>query len=183
MKSDQKKLLELVKECQQGKREAQKALYKMHYSFSLGLCMRYASSKEQAQEVMNDGFVKVFKYIQKYDEKRPFIPWLKRILINCAIDNYHVEKRKIQEDELEKGIDRVGSDSTISDITYNEMLEIIRILPPAYQTVFNLRAIEGYKHEEIAKLLNISVGTSKSNFSRAKEKLRKYLDTYFEIES
>jgi len=155
----------------------------MHYSFSFGLCMRYAKSKEQAQEVMNDGFMKVFKYIEKFDENKPFLPWLKKILINCAIDRYNAEQKKIRESDLNEGIENLGADNTLSDITYNEMLEMIRVLPPAYQTVFNLRAIEGYKHEEIAKLLNISVGTSKSNFSRAKQKLRKYLDTYFEIDS
>jgi RNA polymerase sigma factor (sigma-70 family) len=183
LNSDQKILKELIKECQRGKREAQKALYKMHYSFSLGICMRYATSKEQAQEVMNDGFMKVFKYIEKFDSDRPFLPWLKQILVNCSIDSYNKEQKRVKEDDLESGMNKGGGDSTLDEITYDEMLEMIRELPAAYQTVFNLRAIEGYKHEEIAEMLGISVGTSKSNFSRAKEKLRKYLDTYFEIGS
>lgn len=163
-----------------GEREAQKALYETYYSFSLGLCMRYTNSKEQAQEVMNDGFMKVFKYIGKFDKSRPFLPWLKKILINCSIDNNRKEQNRVEAYDLEKGENKAGADSALDDIAYDEMLDMVRKLPPAYQAVFNLRAIEGYKHEEIARMLGISVGTSKSNFSRAKEKLRNYLDTYFE---
>lgn len=171
----------LIGECKDNKREAQKALYKMHFSFSLSICMRYANSKGEAQEMMNDGFIKVFQYIKKFDESRPFKPWLKRILLNAAIDHFRKNKKHKEEVELEEGLNESVKDSVLESITYDEMLEIVRQLPPAYRTVFNLRAIEGYQHEEIAKMLSISVGTSKSNYARAKKKLQIHLNAYFEV--
>lgn len=153
----------------------------MHYSFSMSLCMRYANSLEEAQEIMNDGFMKVFQYIKKFDTLRPFKPWLKRILLNTSIDYFHKHRSKLEEVELEEGINETDDQSALDLISYEEMLDLVRKLPPVYRTVFNLRAIEGYKHEEIAEMLKISVGTSKSNYARAKEKLKKYLNTYFEV--
>ncbi|UZR96559.1 RNA polymerase sigma factor [Chondrinema litorale] len=172
----------LIGECKEGKRDAQKALYKMHFSFAMSICMRYANSKAEAQEMMNDGFLKVFKYIKKFDELRPFKPWLKTILLNAAIDHLKKHSKALEEVELEEGINESVKDSIIESITYDEMLEIVRKLPTAYRTVFNLRAIEGYQHDEIARMLKISVGTSKSNYARAKKKLQIHLNAYFEVE-
>ena len=144
--------------------------------------MRYANSKNEAQEMMNDGFLKVFKYIKKFDEQRPFKPWLKTILLNAAIDHLKKHSKELDEVELEEGINESVKDSILESITYDEMLEIVRKLPTAYRTVFNLRAIEGYQHDEIARMLKISVGTSKSNYARAKKKLQIHLNAYFEVE-
>jgi RNA polymerase sigma-70 factor (ECF subfamily) len=174
---------DIIAACQEQKREAQKALFKMHYSFAMGICMRYANSKEEAQEIMNDGFMKMFQYIKKFDLKRPFRPWLKQVLVNCAVDHFRKNLKHRNQVELEEGIDEVTIESALDDITYNEMLDLVRKLPPAYRTVFNLHAIEGFKHEEIARMLNISEGTSKSNYARAKEKLQKHLNAYFEVGS
>jgi RNA polymerase sigma-70 factor (ECF subfamily) len=155
----------------------------MHYSFAMSICIRYADSKEEAQEIMNDGFMKVFQYIKKFDVKRSFRPWLKRVLINCALNHFYKNQKYQHQVELEEGLNESVEESTLDAITYNEMLELVRKLPPAYRTVFNLHAIEGYKHEEIARLLKISEGTSKSNYARAKEKLQKHLNAYFEVGS
>ena len=153
----------------------------MHYSYSMSVCMRYANSVEEAKEIMNDGFMKVFQYIKKFDATKPFRPWLKRILVNAAIDLINRNKKHLNEVELEEGVNESNTDSVLDSISYNEMLEIVRKLPPAYRTVFNLRAIEGYQHDEIAEMLDISVGTSKSNYARAKQKLQQHLSAYFEV--
>lgn len=181
MDIDREILKELITGCPRDKRRAQRAFYKMHYSFSMGVCVRYTNSIEQAKEVMNDGFIRVFKHIDKFDSNRPFQPWLKRILINCSIDNHNNEQNRIKEEDFEKAKNIEYDDYILDDMSYREMLGVMRELPPAYQAVFNLRVIEGYKHGEIAKMLDISIGTSKSNFSRARESLRKRLNTYYEM--
>lgn len=171
----------LIKGCIKQDRASQKDLYKALYSYALGICMRYSDTKEEAQEIMNDGFMKVFQRIEKYDQQRPFQPWFSRILINTAIDHFTRKEKYGFEISLEDSFDRETGQTIEGDIAYDEMLEIIRKLPPQYRAVFNLRAIEGYQHDEIAEILGISIGTSKSNYARAKAKLQQYLNVYFEI--
>jgi len=169
----------LIKGCQKNERKAQKALYKLHYSYGMSLCMRYAGTLEEAQEVMNDGFMKVFQYIKNFDAQRPFRPWLKRILINTAIDFFHKNRKQVPVVGLDHGLEQSGPDVLQEGLSYQELVALVQQLPPAYRTVFNLRAIEGYTHQEIAQMLGISEGTSKSNYARAKEKLQKSLVAHF----
>ena len=130
---------------------------------------------------MNDGFMKVFQRIKKYDRQRPFKPWFTRVLINTAIDHFKKKEKYAFETPLDESVE-LGSEQTIEgNMAYEEILEMVRKLPPQYRAVFNLRAIEGYQHDEVAEILGISVGTSKSNYARAKAKLQHYLDVYFEI--
>ncbi|MEQ9290331.1 MAG: sigma-70 family RNA polymerase sigma factor [Cyclobacteriaceae bacterium] len=176
-------ILSILKGCQKNKRDAQKELYQHYYSYSLSICLRFSNDREDAVEIMNDGFMKVFNYINKFDITKPLEPWLRRIMINCAVDNYNKTKKLKEQVELEDSMpDALNDDSIMAKISYDEMLTIVRKLPDAYRTVFNLIAIEGYKHREVAKMLNISEGTSKSNYNRAKAKLKDYLNVYFEIE-
>jgi len=165
------------------KRESQKDLYKHYYSYSLSICLRFSYDRDDAVLIMNDGFMKVFKYINKFDLSKPFEPWLRRIMINSAVDNYNKSKKEKDNMELDDSLVEVSADTAIMDkINYEEMLELVRKLPDAYRTVFNLIAIEGYKHREVAVMLNITEGTSKSNYNRAKKKLQGYLNIYFEIQ-
>ena len=180
MEPKNKDIIKLIEGCRRRDRASQKSLYQTYYSFSMGLCIRYANSKEEAQEIMNDAFMKVFKYIEKFDSSKPFKPWLKRILVNTAVDYFNKSKHHQQNVDIEPYLFKTIDNSTSEAISYHDMLTIIQQLPNAYRTVFNLRAIEGYKHEEIAKILGISVGTSKSNYARAKGKLQQFLITYFE---
>lgn len=183
MDNTNKKIAQLLKACVKNKREAQKELYKQFYSYSMSICMRYSHSREEAVEIMNDGFLKVFTYLKKFDMDKPFQPWLRRILINCAIDYFKKENKHTFQVELEEALGAESSlETQLDSITYDEMLELIRRLSPAYRTVFNLHAIEGYKHEEIAEKLGISVGTSKSNYSKARKKLQEYLYMFFEVD-
>ena len=171
----------LIDACIKRDRKAQKELYKMHFSYAMNICMRYSQSVEEAKEIMNDGFMKVFQYLEKFDRQRPFKPWLSKILITSAIDHFNKNNRYKVETELEEGIMKESSENILDTISYEEMLEIVRKLPLRYQTVFNLKAIEGYKHEEIAQMLGISVGASKSNYAKAKQKLQSLLSTYFGV--
>lgn len=171
----------LLAACIKHDRLAQRELYVQYYNYAMSICIRYAKSREEAAEIMNDGFMKIFKYLSSYDPKQAFNPWLRRIMINCSID--HLRKSNLEQElrstqELESTL---AEDEQYKQLQYEELLTIIQKLSPAYRTVFNLYAIEGYKHEEIAEQLNISVGTSKSNYHKAKAKLQEYLKIYFEV--
>ncbi len=184
MRNDSAEIHSLIKACKKNDRAAQKALYKMYFSYAMSIAMRYANYHEEAQEIMNDGFLKVFKHMNSFDESKDFKPWLRKILINVSIDHFKKMEKKIEEHwvGLEKEMYNVKSDEQ-DQLSYQEVLMLIRKLPPAYRTVFNLRAIEGYTHEEIATQLGISVGTSKSNYARAREKLKNALGALFIVES
>jgi len=173
-------IVQLIKGCINSNRESQKTLYQHFYSFCMGVCMHYARSREDAVEMMNDGFLKVFTYIGKFDINRPFKPWLKKIMINSAID--HLKKYKPQETESLENEMKVFSDAgQIEAMSYNDLIDLIRKLPPSYRAVFSLHALEGYKHEEVAEMLDIHVGTSKSNYAKALIKLQEFLAVYFEV--
>ena len=122
--------------------------------------------------------MKIFTNLKKFDLSRPFKPWLRKILINTCINNFRKKRISFAVD-LEEAKNQVTSDEILSGISYNEILDMIRKLSPAYRTVFNLYVIEGYKHEEISEMLDISVGTSKSNLSKAKKNMQLILKDFF----
>lgn len=170
-------LEEIIKGCRKHRIESQKELYQMFYAYGMSITLRYADSRNQAAGILNDAFMKVFENMEKYDPGRPFKPWLRRILVNTAINHYHKNKSRLTWEELDLNGEETGQNETIiSDISYREIIEMIQQLSPAYRTVFNLHVIEGFKHEEIAEMLGISIGTSKSNLARARMKLRARLE-------
>lgn len=130
--------------------------------------------------LLNESFMKVFKNLKSFDLTRAFKPWLRTILVNTCINNFR--KKKIHFDEEEIQENQAGVEEILSGISYQEIIELIRKLPPAYRTVFNLYVIEGYKHEEISTMLDITIGTSKSNLFKAKKQMRAILKEYFDID-
>ena len=163
-------------------RGSQKMLYQEFYAYGMSICLRYADNRDEAAEILNDGFMKVFQNIARFDLTRPFKPWLRRIIVNTAINHYHQKNRAIKAEELNRVNQNATEEKILSGISYDEILEMLRKLPPAYRTVFNLHVIEGYKHEEIAAMLGVSVGTSKSNLFKAKEQLKRILNNFFETD-
>jgi RNA polymerase sigma factor (sigma-70 family) len=156
-------------------RRSQELLYKQFYGYAMSICLRYTRSREEAKEILNDGFLKVFTKLESFDVSRPFKTWLSRIMINTALDHYRQEVRRDVFDDVEVA-EQVSVDETvISKLSHEELVGLIQRLTPAYRLVFSLSVIDGYTHEEIAEQLNISVGASKSNLSRAREKLREML--------
>lgn len=149
----------------------------MFYAYGMSITLRYADTREQGAAILNDAFMKVFENIKKYDERRSFKPWLRKIIINTAIDHYHKEQKQPDVMDLESSEHAMAEDETvISGISYQEIIEMMQQLSPAYRAVFNLYVIEGFNHEEIAGMLGISVGTSKSNLAKAKRNLRVILE-------
>lgn len=172
-------LNEIIKGCWKRHRKSQKELYKMFYAYGMSIALRYTDSREEAAEVLNDAFMKVFDNIKSFDLERPFKPWLRRIVINTAINHFHKHKKDLELVELDlTGSKAVSEEVIISGISYGEIVDMVQQLTPAYRTVFNLYVIENFTHEEIADVLGISVGTSKSNLSKAKRNLRSILEKH-----
>lgn len=175
MQTKDSQLKLILEGCRRGERLAQRMLFQQFYSYGMSLCLRYATNKEEAQEMLNDGFFKVLTKINKYNPAFPFRPWLKTVLVHAAID-YHRRKKKFFTKEIEDENEEFLIESDVLDsLAYEDLIRVVQQLPPAYQTVFNLYVIEGYKHHEIAQQLNINEGTSKSNLAKAKKKLQTLL--------
>jgi len=171
----EEELHQLIRGCIKQDRKCQKMLYKAFYGFAMGICLRYANNRDEAAEVMNQGFFKVFTHIDRFDMTRPFKAWLGKIMMNVSIDFYRANLKMAYTDDLEKAEHISDGDVTDKNLHYNDLLAMVHQLPPAYRTVFNLFAIEGYSHEEIAEMLNINTGTSKSNLHKARQKLKKMI--------
>ncbi len=167
-------LIDIIQGCKKGHRASQKELYKRFYNYGMKVCARYASNDEEAKEVLNDSFVKVFQKIDRhYDFSLSFKAWLNKILVNTAIDHYRKQQHQVKVSSLASESLHISyEDDALDKISAEEILLLVRELPPAYRLVFNLHVVEGYKHHEIAQQLGISEGTSKSNLSKARVHLR-----------
>nr|WP_294948718.1 sigma-70 family RNA polymerase sigma factor [uncultured Mucilaginibacter sp.] len=165
-------LHQLIRGCVKQDRKCQKMLYKAFYGFSMGICLRYANNRDEAAEVMNQGFFKVYTHIERFDMTRPFKAWLGRIMMNVSIDYYRANLKMAYTDDLDKAEHLTDGELVDRNLNYEDLLRMVQQLPQAYRTVFNLFAIDGYSHEEIGDMLNISPGTSKSNLHKARQKLK-----------
>jgi RNA polymerase sigma factor (sigma-70 family) len=148
----------------------------------MSICLRYADTRDEAAEILNDGFMKIFNSLNKFDFNKPFKPWLRKILVNLSINRYHQRQRQVETEEITESNNESDGEKILSSIAYQEVIEMLHKLPPSYRAVFNLHVIEGYSHEEIATMLNISIGTSKSNLFKAKEHLKKIVGEFFEVD-
>jgi len=171
----EEELHQLIRGCIKQERGSQKALYKVFYGFSMGICLRYTGNREEAAEVMNQGFFKVFTHLESYDPARPFKAWLGKIMMNVSIDYYRANLKMAYTEDLDKAEHLSDGDLTDKKLNYDDLLKMVQKLPNAYRTVFNLFAIDGYSHDEIAAMLNITSGTSKSNLHKARQKLKQMI--------
>lgn len=177
----------LIRKCQDNDRAAQSEVYKMFSSTLFAVCLRYSKNYEDAQDTFQEGFITIFNKIKLYRFEGSFEGWLKRIMVNVCIakhrnKNYlYVVNEEITSDTVDVSDEVSSHEETddnlkdLKDLTYNEILTFVQQLPDRYRQVFNLYVVDELSHQEIANLLQISVGTSKSNLSRAKEKLKELL--------
>ncbi len=170
---------QLIERCKKQDRAAQKILYDRYAGLMLAICTRYVYERSEAQDILQEGFLKIFLKISEFEGRGSFEGWLKRVIINTAIthyhksskhNKYHYEISDVQETRFET------EKYSESEFTRDELFNVLNSLPEGYKVVFNLYAIEGYKHKEIGKLLNIDINTSKSQYSRAKKLIRKKLN-------
>lgn len=165
----------LIEACVRKERWAQQLLYEKYYSKMMGVCLRYSNNKEDALDILHEGFIKVFKNIGKYQIGTSLTAWIHRLMVNTAIDYYRKSIRRRTEDISAAYDLSAGGADAISQCTEKEILEAVQELSPAYRAVFNLYVIEGYPHKEIANKLNITESTSRSNLVKARLKLKAIL--------
>jgi RNA polymerase sigma-70 factor (ECF subfamily) len=168
--------------CAQNSRESQKVIYGSFYGYAMAICDRYTNNQEDAVEILNDGFLKIFKEIHHYhpayaDVVSSFKGWLRKIMVYTAIDHFRKYHKHRMVTELDHVVYQVPavSENAVEKLSYEEIIRAVQELSPGYRTVFNLFVIEGLSHDEIAHHLGISVGTSKSNLSKARKQLQKIL--------
>jgi len=171
-----------IERCAMNNRESQKKIYSSFYGYAMAVCDRYTHSQEDAVEILNDGFLKIFKEIHRYkpaysDVVSSFKGWLRKIMVYTAIDHFRKNQKHQFTTDVDNGVIQVssGGEDALDKISYEEIIRSIQDLTPGYRTVLNLFIIEGFTHEEISEKLGISVGTSKSNLAKARRQLQKIL--------
>ncbi len=184
--AETKHLQALIDGCLKGDRRSQQAIHKMFYGKMKAVCMRYTRDSDQAMDVLQEGFLKVFNNLDRYTGVGSFEGWMRRIMVNLSIDRFRRLKHDLillgeQNDienwggEVEEDSDDSDENEEIYDITPEQIIDAMQQLTPAYRTVFNLYVYEDYTHQDIAEALGISVGTSKSNYAKAKKNMKKLL--------
>lgn len=170
--------IELIVACKAGENKAQYELYKKYYGFLMSICLRYKNDKPSAEAALNLGFFKIITKLDKYNDKVPFTAWMHRIMINTLIDEYRKEKRNKEMFDYDENYllisDKNSSELNLATLNFDteELTVMIKSLSEVTQKVFNLYAIDGYKHVEIAKILNIKEGTSRWHLSTARKELK-----------
>src|ERR1700712_3238701 len=164
---------DLVKRCKANERKAQELLYKHFASKMMGVCLRYATDRMEAEDMLQNGFIKVFQKIDDYRGDGSFEGWIRRIMVHSSIEYYRKYHKMVQLVDIEDAAAYTSVDSSsLSKLAANDLMALIHQLAPGYRIVFNLYAIEGYSHREIAEMTGISEGASKSQLSRARAVLK-----------
>ena len=168
-------LFQLIKGCVRGDRKSQETVYRMYAKDLYAVCLSYANDASMAQDMLQEGFMKVFRSIKTFDNKGSFEGWVRRIVVNTAIDHLRREKRILNYVDDDKTSHFADDPSVYKHLDLEHLLSFIRQLPEGARTILNLFAVEGYSHKEIAEKLSISVGTSKSQYNRAKHLLNELI--------
>ncbi len=159
-------LQELIEECKKQNAKAQSVLYKRYSNVLFGICLKYSPNRAEAEDNLQDAFITIFSRIEQYKGKGSFEGWIKRITVNTALQKYR--KKKAFDISNEQQIEDVDVEIEETKVPLDFLLKIIQELPDRYRLVFNLYVLDGYSHKEIAEMLEISDGTSKSNLARAR---------------
>jgi len=162
----------LLEGCKNGDRKAQESLYKALASKMMGVCMRYAKDTFEAEDILQMGFVKVFQKVSEFRSDGSFEGWIRRIMVNTAIETYRKNLRSLNVVNIDEVYDQPQSTFDMGKLELNDLMKLVQQLSNGYRIVFNMYAIEGYSHKEIAKKLGISEGASKSQLSRARAILK-----------
>lgn len=165
----------LLNGCKRGERKAQEMLYRAVAAKMFNVCLRYASSDEEAQDMMQNGFIKVFKSLSSFRGEGSFEGWIRRVIVHTAIEMYRKNCREQYKVKLDEVFDQEQQVFDMEGLEVGDLMQVIQQLPDGYRIVFNMYAIEGYSHKEIAETLQISEGASKSQLSRARAWLKNKL--------
>jgi RNA polymerase sigma factor (sigma-70 family) len=170
----------IISGCLKGNRRDQELLYRRHSARLYAVCLQYSGNDEEARDILQEGFIKIFENLVHYKHEGSFEGWMRRIMVNTALERYRNKYNLYRVDDIDQipEPDAEPDNEDYSGLEAVDLLSIIRELPPKYRMVFNLFAIEGYSHKEISRMVNISEGTSKSNLSRARVILQRRVGTY-----
>lgn len=171
---------EIIKGCLAGNRRDQELLYRRHAGKLYSVCLQYSGNNEEARDILQEGFIKIFENLDSYKYEGSFEGWMRRITVNTALEKFRSRNNLYRVDDIEQvpEPDAEPDNQDYAGLEAADLLEIIRELPPKYRMVFNLYAIEGYSHKEISEMINISEGTSKSNLSRARVILQRRVGSF-----
>ncbi|MCX6187972.1 MAG: sigma-70 family RNA polymerase sigma factor [Bacteroidetes bacterium] len=171
----------MIKGCIDGDRTCQKALYIQNASKMLAVCMRYSKDRAEAEDMLQEGFLKVFQGISRFKGEGSFEGWIRRIMVFTAINMYKHRSRKFQEDLDRENYDAPFDAEIVDKISAKEILAFVQQMPEGYRVIFNLYAVEGYTHKQISDELGIAIGTSKSQYSRARHWMQQVLAKHYHI--
>ena len=160
----------IINGCLKGNRRDQELLYRRHAPKLYAVCLQYSGNDEEARDILQEGFIKIFENLVYYRDEGSFEGWIRRIVVNTALEKYRSKHNLYRVEDIDQipELDAQPDNEDYAGLEAIDLLDIIRELPPKYRIVFNLFAIEGYSHKEISQMMNISEGTSKSNLSRAR---------------
>lgn len=170
--------LKIINGCKKGDKRAQYLFYETFKKLVFGICMRYAKDVPEAEDVMQDTFVTLYRDLYQYKPSGPLGGWVRRVTVNVALQHVRKKKMIFSDVEMNTLAEQVeGDDQILGALHAREIMRMIQLLPEGYRIVFNLYVVEGFSHQEIAEQLDISVNTSKSQLSRAKKNLKKILES------
>ncbi len=167
--------IQLIRNCLAGKRGAHELFYKRFYGYVMSIALRYSNHSEEAKEITNDSFVKVFQHLNCYDQQRSLKAWMRRIVVNTALDRLRKNKRELRQTDIQQTNIEAPDEGVLQQLSAEDIMRMVQSLSAAQRAVFNLFEIEGFSHEEIGAMLEIPIGTSKSHLARAKMKLRQMI--------
>jgi RNA polymerase sigma-70 factor (ECF subfamily) len=162
---------------------AQKELFDSYASYAKNICLRYASNDEEAEEMVSDGFIKVFNNIDRYDSKQVFDAWFRTILVNAAIDYFRKHHARVEFTDLNQAQEIENDEKSLDLLTVEEIMDFVQKLSPVYRTVFSLSVIDGYSHTEIAGLLGVTESAVRANLVKARAKLQEWITAYLSRQS
>jgi RNA polymerase sigma-70 factor (ECF subfamily) len=171
---------DLIEGCLKGDRKMQHELYKRFAPKMYGVCLRYASNAEEAEDILQEGFIKVYNKIGSFRREGSFEGWIRRIFVNTAIEQFRKKVYLQPLTEMEEDTVEGKYLSVLDRLSEKDIIQLVQQLSPGYRTVFNMYVVEGYTHKQISEMLGISEGTSKSQLSRAKMILQDLVKTYLE---
>ena len=172
-------LTAIIRACRANDSRAQRTLFKQFFGYAKSICLRYASSAEEAEDVLNEGFLKAFQHLDSFDEALPFKAWLRTIMVNTAISHYRKNQRHEQQTPLEHAEPVAVDTNVIDQMAAEEILALVQQLTPTYRTVFMMHVVDGYSLHEIAGLLGHNEATVRSNFARARYKLQDMIRLHY----
>jgi RNA polymerase sigma-70 factor (ECF subfamily) len=179
LRRDLKDLKEIIESCIAGNERAQAKIYELFAPKMFGVCLRYATDSSEAKDNLQEGFIKIFKYIEKFRHEGSFEGWVRRIMVNVSLEKYRKQHFIYPVEAIEVYEGNVFYNDILDEISAQELIALIQELPPRYRMVFNLYVMEGMSHREIGEEMNISEGTSKSNLARARDILQRKVKTLY----